>query len=222
MRLKFLIIPVTLLFHVADAQTGTVSLTPTQGTVTAPIPPGSSNPVAPVSSASFAPNEPTPSAAAAEFTETAIVDYKSVYEAPTLEEEVKMATERFNLTKSQQDTWLTAATERRAVEKQGREKLEAKNQDYSKETVYRGLRAAQNTFHETIIGYLTPTQKQGLERDRLILEEKRKRLANVPPPPPPPPTVTVVPVDSAAIKEQEKSKAKGKKTRKKKKAVSAP
>jgi hypothetical protein len=138
-----------------------------------------------------------------------------VYDAPTVEEEVKMAAERFSLTPAQQDAWLAAAVERRETEKPAREKLDSKSSSYEKEGAYRGLRSSQNMFYETIIGYLSPAQKQAFETDRLILNEKQKKLAKLPPPPPPAPTVTVAPVDSAAIKKEEK--AKGKKSKKKKK-----
>jgi hypothetical protein len=142
------------------------------------------------------------------------VDYKSVYDSPTVEEEVKMAADRFNLTKSQQDVWLSAASDRRLVENQVRGKLESNAPLYEKDPAYRGLRSAQNTFYETIIGYLSPAQKQSLETDRAILQEKQKRLAKLPPAAPTP-TVTVAPVDSATIKPVEKSKSKSKKTKKK-------
>jgi hypothetical protein len=145
------------------------------------------------------------------------MDYKSVYEAATIEEEVKMAAERFNLTPSQQDVWLSAAVDRREAERQAREKLDSKAANYEKDPVYRGLRSSQNTFYETIIGYLTPAQKQAMETDRAILQEKQKRLAKLPPPPPSTPTVTIAPVDSTAIKEAEKSKGTGKKSKKKRK-----
>jgi hypothetical protein len=148
-----------------------------------------------------------------------IVDYKSVYETSTVEEEVKMATSRFELTKSQQDIWLEAATERRLTENKFRDQANVKGADNNKDAAYRELRTSQNTFYETVIGYLSPAQKQKLEVDRNILNEKQKKLAKIPPPPPPPtPTITAVPVDSAAIKESEKKKAAGKKSKKKKKA----
>jgi hypothetical protein len=144
------------------------------------------------------------------------MDYKSVYETATLEEEVEMATGRFHLTPSQQDVWKVAATERRITEKQVYEKLESKDTDYSRDAMYKALRTSHNTFYEAIIGYLNPNQKQAIEFDRTVIAEKQKRLAKLPPPPPPAPTVTVAPVDSAALKESEKVKA-GKKTKKKKK-----
>lgn len=209
MRFKFLIIPLVLILQVASAQNGPASLTLSQGTTTTPVSVASSTPVVPPVS--------TPLPASATSTQTSYLDYKSVYEAATIEEEVKMAAERFNLTPAQQDIWLTAATDRRETEKQVREKLDAKAPNYEKDGMYRGLRSSQNMFLETITGYLTPTQKQALETDRLILEEKRNRLAKLPPPPPPAPTVTVAPVDSAAIKEAEKGKGTGKKSKKKKK-----
>jgi hypothetical protein len=150
--------------------------------------------------------------------ETPIMDYKSVYEAATLEEEVQMATERFNLTKSQQEVWANAAVDRRETEKQARVALEAKNKDLNKDAVYRGLRNAQSQFYETITGYFEPSQKQLLEKDRIIIEEKRKMIAKLPPPVI---TPTVAPVDSTAIKaEMEKAekdkKAKARAKRKKK------
>jgi hypothetical protein len=211
MRVSFLIISSVLILQVAVAQNGSASLTlsqapettpaspatPTQGSITDPV----SSPASPDSPAS---------------TQIAIMDYKSVYDAATVEEEVKMAAERFDLTPGQQDVWLTAATERRGVEKQAREKLSSKTESYGKEGIYRGLRSAQNTFYETIIGHLSPAQKSNLERDRLIEQEKQKRLAKLPPPPPPP-TVTVAPVDSSAIKKEEKVRKPAKKSRKKKK-----
>lgn len=147
------------------------------------------------------------------------MDYKSVYEAGTAEEEAQMAAERFNLSKSQQEVWLTSAIDRRQSEKQAYEKLNSKDMNYSKDAVYMGLRISQNTFYETVIGYLNPAQKQALELDRTIRNEKQRRLAKLPPPPPPAPTVTVVPVDSVAIKEQEKIKAAEKKPKKKKKVA---
>jgi hypothetical protein len=151
--------------------------------------------------------------------QTAIVDYQSVYDAPSLEEEVKMATERFNLTQSQQEVWLTAATDRRKAETFAKGQLDSKSTNYERGPVYKGLRNAHNTFYETIIGYLTPVQKQALETDRVILEEKRKRLAKIAPPPAP--TVTVAPVYSTAIKEAEKPKDTEKKSKKKKKPAGA-
>jgi len=149
-----------------------------------------------------------------------IEDYKSVFEAPTVEDEVKMATERFSLTNDQQEMWLVAATDCRQAEKQAYDKLGSKSQDYQKASVYSGLRSSLTTFHETVVGHLSPSQKQALESDRLILEEKRQRLAKLPPPPPPAPTVTAAPVDSSAIKQAEKDKKTGKKSKKKKKATS--
>jgi hypothetical protein len=151
-------------------------------------------------------------------TQASILDYKSVYEAPTIEEEVQMAAERFNLTPSQQEVWLTAATDRREVERQSRAMIDSKAQNYEKEGAYKGLRVAQNEFYETVIGYLNPAQKQAMETDRVIMQEKQKKLAKLPPPPPPVTTVTVAPVDSTLIKKEEKSKTSGKKTKKKKQA----
>jgi hypothetical protein len=143
------------------------------------------------------------------------MDYKSVYDVATVEEEVKVAAERFNLTEAQQEIWLNAATDRRLMEKKANDKFESTASSYDREGAYRGLRASQAMFYETIIGYLSPSQKQALETDRLIMEEKNKRLAKLPPPPPPAPTVTVAPVDSTAIKaEQDKAGKKGKKKKK--------
>jgi hypothetical protein len=145
------------------------------------------------------------------------MDYKSVYEAATIEEELQMATERFNLTPAQKDVWLSAAEDRRETEKQARAKFEKNISGYEKEGVYMGLRSAQNTFHEIIIGHLTPVQKEALEADRLVLQEKQKKIAKLPPPPPPAPVVTVAPVDSSAIKASEKDKGAAKKSKRKKK-----
>jgi len=208
MRHKFLIIPAALMFQVAGAQNSTPLLTPTEVTVTAAVSGNSSTPVTPDVS--------TPAAGLPPSTQMSILDYKSVYEAATVEEEVKMATERFELTPSQQDVWLSAATDRREGEKQARDKFESKASSYEKEGAYRGLRSSQNTFHETIIGYLAPAQKHAYETDRLILQERQKKMAKLPPPAP---TVTVAPVDSSAIKEAEKNKDTGKKAKKKKKTV---
>lgn len=208
MLLKSLIIPAILIVNVAAAQNGATIINP-QGTVTT------------ASSGSITTSTPaasTPSTIITGSTQASIINYKSVYEAATLEEEVQMATERFNLTESQKEVWMTAATDRRETERQFRAKLESKATDYDKDGVYRGLRSAHNTFHETIIAYLNPAQKQSLETDRLILEEKRKKVSKLPPPVIAP-TVTVAPVDSAAIKETEKGA--GKKSKKKKKAVGA-
>jgi hypothetical protein len=212
MRIKFLIIPTILLAHAAIAQNGGAAISAPQGTASAPPPAATSTAVVPPE-----PEQSSSSPALPASTLTAIMDYKSVYETASIEEEVKMASDRFQLTSSQQEMWMVAAADRRQAEKQVREKLDSKTQNYEKDGIYRGLRTAQNTFHETIIGYLTPTQKQALETDRLILQEKQKRLAKLPPPPPPAPTVTVAPVDSAAIKAAEKDKQKGKKSKKKKK-----
>lgn len=106
------------------------------------------------------------------------LDYKSVYEAESLEEEVKMATERFKLSPAQKEIWEQAAIDRRLVEKQASEKLDANKSSYEKEPVYRGLRTAQNTFHATIVGHLTPAQKQAFETDRLILQENNSASQN--------------------------------------------
>jgi hypothetical protein len=207
MRSKFFIIPAALIFQVAGAQNGPAPLTVSQTTLAtvSVVPP------APVAVASTNPS----SSGLGE----SIMDYKSVYEAATVEEEVELAAQRFNLTKSQQDIWFTSAIDRRQGEKQAYDKLNSKAMDVSRDAVYMGLRRSQNTFYETIIGYLTPAQKQALELDRTIRNEKQRRIAKLPPPPPPAPTVTVAPVDSAAIKEQEKLKAAEKKPKKKKKAT---
>jgi hypothetical protein len=219
MRIKFLIIPTAFIFQFAVAQNGSASLAPSPGngtaSVAAPVSTGPST-VTPASASTVAATpESTPAPDSPISTQKAIMDYKSVYEAATVEEEVKMATERFGLTPAQQDMWLTAATERRETEKPARAKLESKDEAYLKEPVYRGLKEAQNRFNETIIGYLTPAQKNSVETDRLILQEKQRRIAKLPPPPPPAPTVTVAPVDSAAIKDAQKGKKSGKKSRKK-------
>jgi hypothetical protein len=208
MRYRFFIIPAALIFQVAGAQNSIASFPASQGTATT-TPATSSATVTPVSS--------TPSSIS-ESTQTPIMDYKSVYEAATLEEEVQMATERFHLTQAQQEIWQSAATDRRIIEKQVYAKLDSKDTDYSKDAVYRALRTSHNNFYEAIVGYLNPNQKQALEFDRAVIQEKHKRLAKLPPPPPPAPTVTVAPVDSAAIKQSEKAKATGKKSKKKRKA----
>jgi 1,2-phenylacetyl-CoA epoxidase PaaB subunit len=204
MRFTFLVIPSVLIFQVAVAQTDTSSMR-SPVTVTTPVSAASSTAVTP----------PLPgSSDASESAQIAIIDYKSVFETETVEEEVKMAAERFNLTEAQQDIWLVAATERRQSEKQSRDKLGQKTGSYERENIYRGLRTSATTFHETITGYLNPSQKQSLENDRLIMQEKQKRLARIPPPPP---VDTVAPVDSVAIKqammdaEAEKKTKKGKK-----------
>lgn len=206
MRSKFFIIPAALIFQIAGAQNGPVPLAVSQETyVTVTASPSKTTKL----------NDPvTTSSTSGE----SIMDYKSVYEAETLEDEVQMAAERFSLTKSQQEIWLTAATDRRQVEKQAYEKLNAKDLNVSRDAVYLGLRIAQNTFYETIIGYLNPAQKQAIELDRIIRTEKQKRIAKLPPPPPPAPTVTISTVDSTAIIEAEKIKAAEKKSKKKKKA----
>jgi hypothetical protein len=203
MRLKFFIIPAALVIQVAHAQ-DPASFAVSQGTGT-PVSSASSTTVTPPSTG---------------LVEISIIDYKSVYEAATLEEEVQMATERFKLTKSQQEVWAGAAVDRREIEKLTRAKLESKVDDYSKTDVYKGLRSAQNQFYETIIGYFDPTQKQLMERERVIMDEKRKMIAKLPPPVIAP-TVTVAPIDSAAIYESQKSKkAKAKaKPKKKKQAI---
>ncbi|MES2567073.1 MAG: hypothetical protein V4565_09425 [Bacteroidota bacterium] len=207
MKFKFFIIPATLAFHVAGAQNGPAPVAVSEGTMVTVSP-------SPSTSVKLANSTPeTNSSGSGE----SIMDYKSVYEAATLEEEVQMAAERFHLTKSQQEVWLTAATDRRQTEKQAYEKLNSKTMDYSKEAVYTGLRMSHNAFYETITGYLNPSQKQALELDRTIRNEKQRRLAKLPPPPPPAPTVTVAPIDSSAIKAAEKVKVADKKTKKKKK-----
>ncbi|MBL7930680.1 MAG: hypothetical protein JNL60_02195, partial [Bacteroidia bacterium] len=163
------------------------------------------------------------------YTNTLVVDYKSVYEAPTPEEEVKIAAERFNLTLDQQDIWLLAAKDRREGERKFRE-FDAKAGNADRDGAYRGYRTSQNAFYETIIGHLTPQQKAAFERDRLIIEERDKRLARWNQENPSAPTssiqtttVTVVPttfgMDSTAIKQKNKEKGNSKKTKKKKQAV---
>ena len=210
MKLNFFIIPAALMFQYAGAQNG--PLTVSQGTLAAI----SVTPSAPVTI-----TDPIP------VTDTGdtYLNYKSVYEAATLEEEVKMAAERFSLTKSQQDVWMTAAEDRRKTEKDVYEKLNAKDPNISKDGLYRSLRNSHNVFSEQIIGYLSPAQKQSMEWDRAILNEKQKRVAKIAPPPPPP--VEVAPVDSTLIKEQilkeaEKIKAEQKKSKSKKKKQSKP
>ena len=206
MNYKFFILPAALIFQVAGAQSGP-SVLPVAQTTLAEIS------VSPTPSVTL--NDPTASTSEG----TLIMDYKSVYDVATLEEEVQKATERFSLTKSQQDVWSVAAYDRRAVEKQAYEKLNSNATDYSKAAVYSGLRSAHNTFYETITGYLTPAQKQAMVLDREIMAEKQKRLAKIPPPPP---TVTVAPVDSTLIKQEMKIKeADLKKAKKKKKKVAA-
>jgi hypothetical protein len=212
MRSIFFILPATLIIQLAGAQNGPSALTVSQGTL-------ASITVTPSAPASLtdAPSLPL----APEGDNVNIMDYKSVYEAATLEEEVQSAAERFKLTKSQQDVWTEAAFDRRQAEKIARERLDSKTTDYSKDAVYRGLRTAQNSFYEIITGYLSPAQKQAMEDDRTILHEKQRRLAKIAPPVVAP-TVTVAPVDSTAIKEQilkeaEKIKAAEKKSKKKRK-----
>lgn len=197
--------------QLAIAQNHTAYLATSEGTPTTSIEAAAPTP-APTPAA-----DPSLTSNSSSSSETLIMDYKSVYDSPTVDEEVKMATERFALTKSQQDVWLTAATERRETEKKAHDILESKDPSYSKESVYKGLRSAHNAFYETIMGYLTPHQKQALEADRLVLDEKRKRIAKLPPPPPPAPTITVAPVDSTAIKADEKAKQQQKKSKNKKK-----
>ncbi len=215
MHFKFLVIPSILFCHIAGAQNTIQPITVANGTTAAPVSAAPTTPAAPPAQA-ISPTSPE-AAASPKARYAAILDYKSVYEAPSVEEEVSMATERFSLTEAQQDVWMNAATERRGTEKVCYDKLNSKNQDFMKSDVYMGLRSAHNTFHETIIGYLTPNQKQSLDLDRQILAEKQRRVAQLPPPPPPPaPTVTVAPVDSTAIKAEMKAAAKkSKKSRKK-------
>jgi hypothetical protein len=204
MRPKFFIIPAIFILQTMRAQ----DFAPLAISETTVTPASATNTLA-----TFKPSS------ASGLTEISIMDYKSVYEAATLEEEVQMATERFNLTKPQQEAWATAAVDRRETEKQTRAKLESKTNDYSKDAVYRGLRSAQNQFYETITGYFDPSQKQLLEKDRIIIEEKRKMIAKLPPPVIAP-TVTVAPVDSTAIKaEMEKNKKIKAKSKKKKKPI---
>lgn len=209
MRSIFFIIPAALIFQLAGAQNGPAPSTVSQGTFAA------------ITVTSLTPvtlTDPTPSTESSDN----YLNYKSVYEASTLEEEVQMATERFSLTKSQKEVWMLAAVDRRKTEKEVYAKLSSKETDYSKDAAYRGLRISHNTFHEIIEGYLSPYQKQSLELDREILIEKQRRVAKIPPPAPP---VIVVPVDSTLIKEQilkeaEKIKAEQKKSKSKKKKKS--
>lgn len=208
MRYTLFLMSTAFMYQVATAQSGTASLSASEGSVTTSVTDSSAIAAAPPAATAAAGN---PSS------RMAILDYKSVYEAPTVEEEVKMAAERFNLTQSQQDVWLEAATDRRITERQAREKLDTNTNQasYSRDDVYRGLRMSQNTFYEKVTGYLTPTQKQAFENDRLILNEKQKKLAKLPPPPPPAPVDTLAPVDSTMIKEPESGKGKDKKSKKK-------
>lgn len=202
MRFKLFILPATLLFHIAGAQNGSSTVITSQRTGT----------LAPITSSTAVTPQGSTLSTESELGQVLITDYKNVYEAATLEEEVKMAAERFKLTPSQQEVWSKAATDRRVTEKQFREKFNSKDPNYSRDAAYRGLRTAHNTFYGIIIGYLNPTQKQSMETDREILHEKQSRLAQLPPPTP---TITVVPVDSAAIKASEKAKAADKKKKKK-------
>ncbi|MCW3076459.1 MAG: hypothetical protein JWO32_1068 [Bacteroidetes bacterium] len=210
MRLNFLIISSVLMLQLTLAQNNSSTVTTGNGTLTTM---GTSPSTGTVS---LSDQSSVPSTVA--LTDGTIMDYKSVYESATLEEEVKMATERFSLTKAQQDVWLTEAADRRVAEKRAHEQLESKDANINKDNVYKGLRGSQNTFYQKITGYLSPSQKQAMETDRAILEEKRKRVAKLPPPVP---TVTVIPVDSVAIKAAEKEKTQGKKSKKKKKPVGA-
>jgi hypothetical protein len=218
MQFKHLIIPAVLLFQAAGAQNGGAGITSSPATAITPAAAAASTPAPGATVTTESQPVTTPSPASPEG-RTSYLDYKSIYETPTVEEEVKMATERFSLSPDQQDMWLKAATERRQGEAQARGILESKTATYEKDGAYRGLRTAQNTFHETVTGYLKPAQKQALETDRLIMQEKHRREAQLPPPPPPAPTITVAPVDSAAIKESEKGKGKSKKAKKKKKSA---
>lgn len=205
MRTTLLIFIVFLLSRTATAQNGTS--TSGQGTLSAP---GSTSSATSGSTTNPQTSQSSQSlSGSGNSNEIAIIDYKSVYEAETLEEEVKIAAERFNLTKSQQDVWLTAATDRREAERKAKIQLAERKENFEKAPVYKGLKAAQSTFYETIIGYLSPAQKSAIEADRLIQEERQRRLAKLAPPAP---TVTVAPVDSAALKpvEKEKPKSKGK------------
>jgi len=213
MRSIFFIIPAALIFKMAGAQNGPAPLTVSQGTFAA------------ITVTPSAPVTLTDPITTNEIGETTYLDYKSVYEAASLEEEVQMAAERFKLTKSQQDVWMGAAEDRRKTEKDVYEKLNLKDPNISKDGLYRALRNSHNTFSDQIVGYLTPAQKQALEWDRAILHEKQQRLAKLAPPPAP--TVTPLPVDSTLIKEQilkdaEKIKAEQKKSKSKKKKKSAP
>jgi hypothetical protein len=211
MRSKLLIIPAVLIFKIAGAQSGP-ALAVSQST----FPAVTVSPSSPVAA-----TDPTVSSAPNPEGEK-YIDYKSVYEAATLEDEVQLAAERFGLTKSQQDVWADAATDRRLTEKQFREKFDSKAVNSSKEAMYKGLRSAQSTFYETVIGYLSPAQKARVEFEREVVNERERRLAKIPPPPPPPPTVTVAPIDSTAIKAEEKAKAAAeKKSKKKKRSASA-
>jgi hypothetical protein len=219
MHLKFLIIPSLIICQAAAAQNGSASLTLTQANTTTPAPASTTTPLpATVTAVSSPVPEAAPAVEPPGSSPATLLDYKSVYEAATIEEEVKMAAERFNLTPAQQEVWHAAALDRRQSEQFARDKLNAKGGNLEKESVYRGLRSSQNTFHETIIGYLTPTQKQAFESDRLVLQEKQKRLAKMPPAPPAP-TVTVAPVDSSAVKDSGKTKGKSKKSKKKARPV---
>jgi hypothetical protein len=205
MRLQFSIFTSLLIFQAAVAQNPASSVSE-QGVVAAP---------ATVSTTTANTHEATSSSESNASNQIAIIDYKSVYEAETLEDEVKFATDRFSLTPTQQDIWLTAAKERREIEKNARIKFDAKDPNTDKAAVYMGLRAAHNTFYEIIIGYLSPAQKQSLEEERLIQQERQKRLAKLTPPP----TlvidsVKVAPIDSSMIKpvdppKKKKSQKKG-------------
>ena len=203
MRSIFLIF--TLLSLAAAAQT-TASITASEVLVTSP----------PVQASTSTPSL-LPDSDLSSSEKTTYLDYKSVYAAATLEEEVKMATERFRLSPDQQELWLSEATDRRIVEKQAQEKIEKKSSSFELEPVYRGLRMSQNNFYNIIISHMNPAQKQAFETDRLVLQEKQQRLAKLPPTPPPAPTVTLIPVDSAAIKANQEVKMKEKVKKKKKK-----
>ncbi len=210
MRLKFLIIPSIFMFQAAVAQSDSAQVSPAVGAATTPV--------SAATSTAVTPGATTPAAGSSSEERTKIMDYKSVYETASVEEEVQLATERFSLTAEQQDIWLVAARDRRQSESFARGKLDSNDINLSKEGVYRGLKAAQSTFYETVIGYLTPVQKQQLESDRVIINEKQKRLAKLPPPPPPPAPVDTMPaIDSTAVKAADLDKDAGKKGKKSKK-----
>src|SRR5687767_2997744 len=106
MNIKILIIPALLISQFAGAQNGAGTYTISEASVTN---------TATTGSATAGTTTSTDATAAGEG-QVSYLDYKSVYEAATIEEEVKMATERFTLTPAQQEVWLKAATDRRAVE----------------------------------------------------------------------------------------------------------
>lgn len=213
----------------ALAQNNQASTRSQQGTVTAAPESSSSNSPTTAVQTTATINEQPSSAIPPPpgYTNTLIIDYKSVYETPTAEEEVLAATERFTLTPDQQDIWLLAAKDRREGERQFKEKADSKTASYEMDGAYRGYRTSQNTFYETIIGHLSPSQRSSFERDRLIIEERDKRLARWPMERPAASstvqttTVTVVPTtfgqDSATVKPNQKDKPANKKATKKKK-----